>query len=215
MSSSPAQTDRPTIAAHAIASGYSGIEVLHGLDFTINHEVFAVLGANGAGKTTLIKTIAKVLPLISGRMEYSEHDITRMPPYTLAAHGLAYVPQEANTFRDMTVAENLAVGALIGSRPAAEKLDEVFEVFPDRTRIGASRAIGHVDPCVGGAYASVRAGGRIGVLRGRLCARRAEQQRRQRDLRPLEAHGVSLSARASLFIAGALRDVLRAPELAY
>jgi ABC-type branched-subunit amino acid transport system ATPase component len=122
MSSSPAQTDRPTIAAHAIASGYSGIEVLHGLDFTINHEVFAVLGANGAGKTTLIKTIAKVLPLISGRMEYSEHDITRMPPYTLAAHGLAYVPQEANTFRDMTVAENLAVGALIGSRPAAEKL---------------------------------------------------------------------------------------------
>jgi branched-chain amino acid transport system ATP-binding protein len=131
MMSSPAQTDRPTIAAHGVASGYGGIEVLHGLDFTINHEVFAVLGANGAGKTTLIKTIAKVLPLMSGRMEYAEHDITRMPPYTLAAHGLAYVPQEANTFRDMTVAENLAVGSLIGSRPSAEKLDEVFEVFPD------------------------------------------------------------------------------------
>ena len=127
------RTEHPTgrIEAHGIRSGYGGVEVLHGLDFSIKHEVFAVLGANGAGKTTLMKTIAKVLPLMAGKMEFRDEDITHMPPYTLAERGLGYVPQEANTFPDMTVAENLGVGALIGQRPAGEKLEEIYELFPD------------------------------------------------------------------------------------
>lgn len=125
------------IEAHAIRSGYGGIEVLHGLDFSVRHEVFAVLGANGAGKTTLMKTIAKVLPLSAGTMEFRDEDISTMRPHTLAERGLAYVPQEANTFPDMTVSENLRVGALIGTRPLDEKLEEVFELFPDlKARMG-------------------------------------------------------------------------------
>jgi branched-chain amino acid transport system ATP-binding protein len=125
------------IEAHGIRSGYGEVEVLHGLDFAVRHEVFAVLGANGAGKTTLMKTIAKVLPLMAGTMEFRDEDITEMRPYTLATRGLGYVPQERNTFPDMTVSENLAVGALIGTRSTAEKLEEVFELFPDlKQRLG-------------------------------------------------------------------------------
>ena len=135
----PPATEHKTgrIEAHGIRSGYGGIEVLHGLDFSVRHEVFAVLGANGAGKTTLMKTIAKVLPLMDGTMEFRDESITEMRPYTLAQKGLAYVPQEGNTFPDMTVAENLTVGHLIGSRPMKEKLDELFGLFPDlESRMG-------------------------------------------------------------------------------
>lgn len=124
-------TDIDRIEARGVSSGYAGIEVLHDLDFSIGDEVFAVLGANGAGKTTLMKTIAKVLPLMSGQMAFGGDDITDMRPYTLAERGLAYVPQEENTFPDMSVAENLAIGALVGKRRMADRLDEVFELFPD------------------------------------------------------------------------------------
>jgi branched-chain amino acid transport system ATP-binding protein len=125
------------IEAHGIRSGYDEVEVLHSLDFSIRHEVFAVLGANGAGKTTLMKTIARVLPLMGGTMTFRDEDTTEMQPYTLAARGLAFVPQEANTFPAMTVAENLRIGALIGKRPTSEKLDDLFELFPDlKPRLG-------------------------------------------------------------------------------
>lgn len=112
-------------------SGYGEVRVLRDLDFSVGHEIFAVLGANGAGKTTLMKTIAKVLPLMSGRMRFLAEDVTAMPPHTLASRGLAYVPQEHNIFPDMTVRENLAVGALLGDRPARERMEAVFELFPD------------------------------------------------------------------------------------
>ena len=137
VSAPPAEHSTGRIEARGIRSGYGGIEVLHGLDFSVRHEVFAVLGANGAGKTTLMKTIAKVLPLLDGTMAFRDEDITHMRPYTLAQKGLAYVPQEGNTFPDMTVAENLNVGHLIGSRPSKEKLEEIFGLFPDlESRMG-------------------------------------------------------------------------------
>ncbi len=125
------------IEAHGISSGYGDIKVLDGLDFSIRHEVFAVLGANGAGKTTLMKTLARVLPLMAGSMEFRDEDITHMRPDTLAARGLAYVPQEQNTFPDMTVRENLAIGALLGKRSTSERMEEVFDLFPDlKSRMG-------------------------------------------------------------------------------
>ncbi|CAN5701524.1 ABC transporter ATP-binding protein [soil metagenome] len=119
------------IEARAIRSGYGDVRVLHDLDLSIGHEVFAVLGANGAGKTTLMKTIARVLPLMGGTLSFRDEDITRMAPYTLAGRGLAYVPQEQNIFPAMTVAENLSIGGLLGHRPVAERMEEVFALFPD------------------------------------------------------------------------------------
>ena len=123
--------------AHGVTSGYGGVSVLKGLDFSIGHEIFAVLGANGAGKSTLMKTIAKILPLRGGSMQFRGGDVSHAKPYHVAQRGLAYVPQEQNIFPDMTVEENLSVGARLGTRPRQERMQEIFELFPDvKARLG-------------------------------------------------------------------------------
>lgn len=113
-----------------LGSGYGEVQVLYDLDFDIGNEVFAVLGANGAGKTTLLKTLAKLLPVRTGRMGWRGNDVTAVPPYELTAMGVAYVPQEGNVFPRLSVAENLSLGALVGTRPREERLDEIYALFP-------------------------------------------------------------------------------------
>lgn len=101
------------------------------LDLDVGHEVFAVLGANGAGKTTLLATIARLLPLMSGQLWFDGEDVSNLPPWEMAARGLGYVPQEKAVFPDLTVLENLYVGAMIGRRSRQERIDEAFALFPD------------------------------------------------------------------------------------
>ncbi|MEM7043434.1 MAG: ABC transporter ATP-binding protein [Pseudomonadota bacterium] len=113
-----------------LGSGYGEVQVLHDISFSVDNEIFAVLGANGAGKTTLLKSLAKLLPLQSGRMSWREQDITLTQPYDLTRLGVAYVPQEANVFPRLSVAENLSLGALVGTRSKDERLDEVYALFP-------------------------------------------------------------------------------------
>jgi branched-chain amino acid transport system ATP-binding protein len=119
-----------TIEVTGLRSGYDGVSVLKGLDFAVGHEVFAVLGANGAGKTTLLATLARLIPLTGGTIRFAGEDVSALPPYETAARGIAYVPQEQGVFPDLTVAENLLVGGMIGSRSRDERLAEVFELFP-------------------------------------------------------------------------------------
>lgn len=119
------------LAALGLTSGYGGVTVLKGLDFAIGHEIFAVLGANGAGKSTLMKTIAAILPLTAGTLRFRDEDVSELAPYHRAQRGLAYVPQEQNIFPDLTVEENLAIGGRLGKRPRQERMEEIFELFPD------------------------------------------------------------------------------------
>ena len=114
-----------------VRSGYDGVEVIKGIDFTVADEIFAVLGANGAGKTTLLATIAGLIPLTGGDLYFLGQEISGQPPWTTAALGLGYVPQEKGTFPDLTVLENLKVGGMVGTRPRQERIDEVFELFHD------------------------------------------------------------------------------------
>lgn len=115
-----------------IRSGYGDVTVLNGLSFEVKHEIFAILGANGAGKSTLMKTIAKVLKLKTGEIYFKDENISSFTPYQVSAKGLAYVPQEGHIFPTMTVLENLSVGSvLLDKRLKKEKIEEVFEVFPD------------------------------------------------------------------------------------
>jgi ABC-type branched-subunit amino acid transport system ATPase component len=113
-----------------LGSGYGEVQVLHDLSFAVDNEIFAVLGANGAGKTTLLKTLAKLLPVRSGRMDWRGLDVTRTSAYELATRGVAYVPQEGNVFPRLTVAENLSLGALVGVRPKEQRLEEIYALFP-------------------------------------------------------------------------------------
>jgi len=122
--------------AKGIRSGYHGVTVIKGLDLSVGHEVFAVLGANGAGKTTLLATLARLIPLMEGELRFDGEDISRAPAWVSAARGIGYVPQEKGIFPDLTVLENLYVGSMIGARSREERIDEVIQLFPD---IGARR----------------------------------------------------------------------------
>lgn len=112
-------------------SGYGDVTVLQGLNFEVDHEIFAILGANGAGKSTLMKTIAKLLPLKTGEIHFKMENVSDLTPYELAERGLGLVPQEQNIFPELTVRENLSIGGLLGKRSKQERMEEIFEVFPD------------------------------------------------------------------------------------
>lgn len=117
--------------ATGIQSGYTGVTVIKGLDLNVEHEIFAVLGANGAGKTTLLATLARLIPLVAGQLTFDGEDITKANPWNTAALGLGYVPQEKGVFADLTVLENLHIGAMIGERSREDRIDEITELFPD------------------------------------------------------------------------------------
>jgi len=113
-----------------LASGYGDVGVLSDISFEVDNEIFSVLGANGAGKTTLLKTLAKLLPLSTGDIEWQGNSIRQTPPYDLPATGIAYVPQEHNVFPDLSVAENLDLGGLLDPDSLEARQREVYELFP-------------------------------------------------------------------------------------
>jgi len=119
------------LAVSGLHSGYGAVPVLHDIGFSVSNEIFAILGANGAGKTTLLATLARLIPVMQGSIAISGSDITAAPAYESARLGIGYVPQESAVFPDLTIIENLTVGAMIGERPFEERLEEVFETFPD------------------------------------------------------------------------------------
>jgi branched-chain amino acid transport system ATP-binding protein len=119
------------LEAKGIQSGYEGVTVIKGVDLEVTDEVFAVLGANGAGKTTLLATLARLIPLNGGQIRLDGEDVSLLPPWETAARGLGYVPQEKGVFPELTVLENLHVGAMIGQRSRQERIDEIIDLFPD------------------------------------------------------------------------------------
>jgi len=113
-----------------LGSGYGDVQVLSDLTFEVGNEILAVLGANGAGKSTLLATLSKVIPVRQGSISWQGQDVSNTPAHELSKRGLAYVPQEGNVFPNLSVAENLSLGALVGTRPKEERLEEVYGLFP-------------------------------------------------------------------------------------
>jgi ABC-type branched-chain amino acid transport systems, ATPase component len=129
-----------SLEIEGLRSGYHGVTVLKGLDFTVGNEIFAVLGANGAGKTTLLATLARLIPLMAGTIRFQGEDVSALPPYETASRGIGYVPQEKGIFPDLTVVENLLVGGMIGKRSRDERMTEVLDLFPDLRTLRAQKA---------------------------------------------------------------------------
>lgn len=129
-----------SLQVEGLRSGYHGVTVLKGLDFTVGDEIFAVLGANGAGKSTLLATLARLIPLMSGTIRFQGEDVSKLPPYETAGRGVGYVPQEKGTFPDLTVLDNLRIGGMIGRRSRHDRMAEVFELFPDLRALQAQLA---------------------------------------------------------------------------
>ncbi len=115
-----------------ISGGYGPVTVLRGLDLTVEEgEVAVILGANGAGKTTTLRAICGMLDDLSGTVSFDGRDITKDNPETTARDGIAHVPQGRGTFGDLTVDENLRLGAIIRKdKEIQADLDRWYSVFP-------------------------------------------------------------------------------------
>ncbi len=114
-----------------LQSGYGGVTILKDIALSADREVYAVLGANGAGKSTLLKTLAGIVRPTSGEIRLEGERIDHLPAHRIARLGIGYVPQENCVFPNMTVAENLSIGGILGERSKAERMDEIYELFPD------------------------------------------------------------------------------------
>ncbi len=113
-------------------AGYGKVPILHDVTFHIREgEVVAIIGPNGAGKSTLLKTISGLLKPYSGKILFDGHNIEGIAPHVVAKAGLAHVPEGGRPFANMTVRDNLLMGAY-GHREGLEDgiLDEVFGIFP-------------------------------------------------------------------------------------
>lgn len=124
----------------AVSSGYGRHAVINGVSEVINgHEITAIVGPNGHGKSTLMATMSGLLPVMSGRIFLADADVTRASPQERLRRGVVHVPQGDRLFPDMSVEENLLVGAtVLGSGPKVrETLEWTLDLMPAvRERLG-------------------------------------------------------------------------------
>ncbi len=112
---------------------YGKMEVLHKVSVHIRQgELVSVIGANGAGKSTLIKAMMGLVKIKKGRLVFQGNDITHLPPWRRAELGIGYVPEGRRIFGDLTVEENLKMGAYTIKDKVRVKLnlDKAFSQFP-------------------------------------------------------------------------------------
>lgn len=118
-----------------LGAGYGRVDVLHGVDLVVAEgEKVTLLGPNGAGKTTVLRAVSRLVRT-TGALRVAGRDVTRLDTAGVARLGVAHVPQGRGTFTDLSVAENLRLGAFggarrrAGARVVAREVDEVLDVF--------------------------------------------------------------------------------------
>ena len=112
---------------------YGVIQALKGISFEVEEgEVIALIGANGAGKTTTLQTISGMLTPASGSVILESEDITKVPGHKIVTMGMAHVPEGRRVFAQLTVLENLKMGAYtrLDKKEIADTLEKVYTSFP-------------------------------------------------------------------------------------
>ena len=112
---------------------YGVIPALKGISFNVEAgEVIALIGANGAGKTTILRTVTGLVEAASGTIEFDGKNITKTPAHKIVEMGMAHVPEGRRVFPELTVLQNLMLGAYIrkDAQEKAQTLEEVYEHFP-------------------------------------------------------------------------------------
>lgn len=112
---------------------YGSIEALKGIDISVKEgQIVALLGANGAGKTTTLRKISGILEAKSGSVQFFGEDITKLPPHKIASKGIIQSPEGRQVFRDLTVEENLMIGAytIKNKKELKNNFDRVYSYFP-------------------------------------------------------------------------------------
>lgn len=112
---------------------YGAIHALKGISLQVNKgEIVTLIGSNGAGKSTSLKTISGLLRPKQGKITFNGEDLSKIPPQTIVAKGISQVPEGRRIFANMTVMENLDMGAYLRKDASGIKkdLERVFELFP-------------------------------------------------------------------------------------
>ena len=112
---------------------YGVIQAIKGISFEVNEgEIIALIGANGAGKTTTLQTITGLIPSKAGKIFYEGKEITRIPGYKLVSMGIAHVPEGRRVFAEMTVLQNLKMGAYTRKDKSEleQTLESIYKRFP-------------------------------------------------------------------------------------
>ena len=112
---------------------YGLIQAIKGVSFTVNKgEIVALIGANGAGKTTIMHSVCNLIPKVGGKVTFEGNDITAIPAHKLVPMGISQVPEGRRIFQELTVAENLKMGAYTrrDKKENEETLERMYKRFP-------------------------------------------------------------------------------------
>ena len=114
-----------------LSVSYGGIKAVRNVSFKVEKgSICTLIGANGAGKSTILKTISGLLKPSEGEIYLNNQDITSLTPDQIVAKGVTLVPEGRRVFPDMTVAENLAIGAYLRKDDTMQDLNRVYDLFP-------------------------------------------------------------------------------------
>ena len=128
----------PVLAVEGLRVHYGAIEALRGIDLEVQAgQVVALIGANGAGKTTTLRAISRMLKPSGGKVTFQGEDITGLPSHACVARGMAHAPEGRGIFLNLTVKENLELGAYLrhdraGIAADAEKAYALFPILAER-----------------------------------------------------------------------------------
>ncbi|RKL62593.1 ABC transporter ATP-binding protein [Thermoanaerobacteraceae bacterium SP2] len=113
---------------------YGKVQVLHNISIKIEQgEIISVIGANGAGKTTLMKSIVGIVKPLQGKIKFMEQEINKLATHNIVKKGITYIPEGRRIFPDLTVIENLEMGAyskIYSRKGFNSKIEEMFHIFP-------------------------------------------------------------------------------------
>ena len=119
------------LKAENLTATYGQVEILHGISFEVyGNEIVVILGANGAGKTTTIRALSGMIDT-TGTITFNKEDISQLEPDSIVRKGVAHVPQGRGTFPELTVEDNLRVGAFIRSDKEVESdIQNCYDTYP-------------------------------------------------------------------------------------
>ena len=118
-------------SASKLTGGYGGVNIIEDCSFNVNRgEIVSILGPNGAGKSTAMKAMLGILDLKSGEINLDGQDITKFKTQDRIKLGISFVPQIKNIFTELTVEENLEMGAFLNRDDIQPQIEKMFDLFP-------------------------------------------------------------------------------------
>ena len=118
-------------SASKLTGGYGGVNIIEDCSFKVNRgEIVSILGPNGAGKSTAMKAMLGILDLKSGLINLDGQDITKFKTQDRIKLGISFVPQIKNIFTELTVEENLEMGAFLNEDDIQPQIEKMFDLFP-------------------------------------------------------------------------------------